>query len=450
MKKLVLFSLCTLFVGAAWAQRIEPVKTTESLNYPGIIAGKYTCDGKGRVYVYNDDEKTNELVEIRAFDEDLNIEKNFSLQSTTKFRYTLINRRDTVYAERALGEEEIGELSGRASNINEVTVEDFKYFLRGKSIMPWSSYYIFKELERTSSSVTFELSVDEDSVSKYALNDYTHSVAYAKGVFKCTIEDGFMLFKGTKYSYQYGPTYTGEWKEKKDISGYDYIKDFLYLYDYDVVNGNAENIYVITQNFFNQDDSYEYIQPIKDYYVYDVVEQDRDGDGEIDERYIDYNVGVLGFNIVQDNGTIMASVKFGNGMEMEDKGLYSITFANKKYLMANVKKVEDGSEEYYSIFYTIDPSNPTSLKTVRTEKIGIKATPSIARQSEVVSVDVSQMKNPRQVSVVGVNGQTVMKQNIADGQGNVRIQTTGLPAGMYVVKVTDGKQETNNCKIIIR
>lgn len=458
MKKLLFLFSCSLLALSAGAQKIEPVKTTDGFGSVNVIVGKYTCDGKGRILILDND-NSDELPKLKIFNEDLNEEKSFQFENSDDVvSYTLTSLRDTVYAERKREDYDRERVYGGYSSINDVKIEYIKIFAEDlfSEVRYSPSLYTYKEVARTSNAITYELGVNADSVKKVIYEYGFESCNYIKGFIVCTFDEDTKLttFKGTTSSYTYGRTFTGDWKDTKEYESRYINYDFLYLSDIDVESGNkTQNGYVLTQSVFNNDVSYEYIMPIYELYENGASERDRDGDGEIDERITYYSTRVVGFKIVQDNGKVLSSVRFGDGLSLNtlySSRVFCINFANKKYLMVNVEKKTGDERGSYSIFYSIDPSDPTSLKAVRTEKTGIKAMPTIARQSEVVNVDVSNFKNPRHVSVVSSNGQTVMTRHIADGQSHVEVQTSGLPAGLYIVKVTDGQSVSDNCKIIIR
>lgn len=460
MKKLLFLFSCSLLALSAGAQKIEPVKTMDGYARSFIIPGRYTCDNKGRFYTIGN-YRNIYTYKVKLFDENLNEEKSFYLRDNNDVvGYKLINIRDTIYVEtkQEEGDKELIYIDTSVTDINNVTIDNFKNFIKYDVydshgyMMP--SYLTYKEVARTGTTITFELGVDEDKAkSSMGWDSY---VTYCKGTFECSIEntsrDKGALFKGILSNYVYKRTQTGDWKEKREETG-NSGKRYMNIYTYDVCTGKEEGNAILTQRFFNKDGLYEYIQPIYELYEGGVQKNDTDGDGEIDEIVTSYYTRDIGFQIVQDNGTILSSVKYGDGMHFnwsDYDALYTIVFAEKTYIMANVIKEGGADAGAYSIFYTFDPSDPTSIKAVRTEKTGIKAMPAIARQSEVVNVDVSKFKNPRHVSVVSSSGQTVMTRHIADGQSNVEVQTSGLPAGLYIVKVTDGQSVSDNCKIIIR
>ena len=68
----------------------------------------------------------------------------------------------------------------------------------------------------------------------------------------------------------------------------------------------------------------------------------------------------------------------------------------------------------------------------------------------MVVVDFSTIENAKLLSVVNGNGQTVMQAPVANGQTSYRLNTSNLPAGLYVVKVDNGKRMTESCKIVVR
>ena len=156
---------------------------------------------------------------------------------------------------------------------------------------------------------------------------------------------------------------------------------------------------------------------------------------------------------MQDNGNVVATVMFDEGyiLNRYDRYLNFVHFENKNYIVANVQKTgSDGETEYASIFYAIAPGDAASIKAVRTERTGLKATPELARKNEMVVVDFSTIENAKLLSVVNGNGQTVMQVPVANGQTSYRLNTSNLPAGLYVVKVDNGKRMTESCKIVVR
>ena len=160
---------------------------------------------------------------------------------------------------------------------------------------------------------------------------------------------------------------------------------------------------------------------------------------------------------MQDNGNVLATIMFDEGYRFDSyligggQALSLVHFENKNYIVANVEKAgSNGEKERACIFYAITPGDASSIKAVRTERTGVKATPEFARKSEMVVVDFRGIENAKLLSVVNGNGQTVMQAPVANGQTSYRLNTSNLPAGLYVVKVDNGKRMTESCKIVVR
>lgn len=324
---------------------------------------------------------------------------------------------------------------------------------------------VITETSRTATSVSFEISVNKDSLE--VSKDYNGKLTghYYIGQITYSLVDSLTLsgdrqqcgkYSGTlKY---YGPSLTGAWKEdpeKSDVRSFEISP--LKLCYYDMASLYDGDHFLITQNLFNADKAYEYVVPICQLSVERTVETDLDGDGEVDQIVTWYGCTYPGFKIMQDNGNVVATIMLDEGYRFDSyligggQALSLVHFENKNYIVANVEKAgSNGEKERACIFYAITPGDASSIKAVRTERTGVKATPEFARKSEMVVVDFRGIENAKLLSVVNGNGQTVMQTPVANGQTSYRLNTSNLPAGLYVVKVDNGKRMTESCKIVVR
>lgn len=236
----------------------------------------------------------------------------------------------------------------------------------------------------------------------------------------------------------------GEWKEKVESEWKE--SPFRKM---DIVDANTcDNTVSVSQNIFNEDDSYEWIEDIMEPYEEVYNEVDLDGDGEIDCKKINHKRRRTGYRIMQDTGNVLAEIKLGEGrFELYRPSI--IVVDGKKYLQLQTCDNYESSTEA-QLYEIISKGSSTSLKKVRTDYGAISASPAIARQNEVVTVDLSSIKEAKVLNVVSGNGQLVLQQNLKAGQNQVLVHTSGLAAGMYVITVSDGKNTTENYKIIVR
>ena len=236
----------------------------------------------------------------------------------------------------------------------------------------------------------------------------------------------------------------GEWKEKVESEWKE--SPFRKM---DIVDANTcDNTVSVSQNIFNEDDSYEWIEDIMEPYEEVYNEVDLDGDGEIDCKKINHKCRRTGYRIMQDTGNVLAEIKFDEGrFELYRPSI--IVVDGKKYLQLQTCDNYESSVEV-QLYEIISKGSSTSLKKVRTDYGAISASPAVARQNEVVTVDLSSIKEAKVLNVVSGNGQLVLQQNLKAGQNQVLVHTSGLAAGMYVITVSDGKNTTENCRIIVR
>lgn len=457
MKKTLLVVSALSVALASQAQILKPKSELGDMRSPVPVPGMFTCDGKSRMSNYLDHGEKS----VKIYDENLDVEKEFDLVLPNVETYAVTKYREPLWknmpqfdkvVDFAIDPIAIEDMT--ADRIRDLRTNDGYYVLLGKEA-------VITETSRTATSVSFDISVNKDSLE--LSTDYNGKLTghYYIGKITYSLVDTLLLngdrqqfgkYSGTlKY---YGSSLTGAWKEapeKSDVRSFDVeALDLMYS---DMVSPCEESYFLITQNLFNVDKAYEYVVPICQQSVERTDETDLDGDGEVDQIVTWYGYACPGFKIMQDNGNVVATVMFDEGyiLNRYDRYLNFVHFENKNYIVANVQKTgSDGETEYASIFYAIAPGDAASIKAVRTERTGLKATPELARKNEMVFVDFSTIENAKLLSVVNGNGQTVMQTPVANGQTSYRLNTSNLPAGLYVVKVDNGKRMTESCKIVVR
>lgn len=453
MKKTLLVVSALSVALASQAQILKPKSGLGGVGVP--VPGMFTCDGKSRMSNYLDyDEKS-----VKIYDENLDVEKEFDLVLPNMETYSVTKYRELLWKNMPQFDKVVDFVIDpiaiervTADQIRDLRTNDGYYVLLGKEA-------VITETSRTATSVSFDISVNKDSLE--LSTDYNGKLTghYYIGKITYSLVDTLLLngdrqqcgkYSGTlKY---YGTSLTGAWKEapeKGDVKRYNV--EALNLYYCDMLSPYDDSRFLITQNLFNADKAYEYVAPICQQSVERTEESDLDGDGEVDQIVTWYGCTYPGFKIMQDNGNVVATVMFDDGyiLNRYNRYLDFVHFENKNYIVAGVEKTV-GDAESASIFYAIAPGDAASIKAVRTERTGLKATPEFARKNEMVVVDFSTIENAKLLSVVNGNGQTVMQTPVANGQTSYRLNTSNLPAGLYVVKVDNGKRMTESCKIVVR
>lgn len=464
MKKTLLVVSALSVALASQAQILKPESVLGDMRAPVPVPGMFTCDGKSRMSNYLDRDEKN----VKIYNEDLEVEKEFDLVLPNAQSYAVTKYRELLWKNMPQFDMVV-DFVGSPTAIENMTADQIRdnmnYIygyenpdgLRGL----FGKEAVLTETSRTATSVSFDISVNKDSLE--VSKDYNGKLTghYYIGQITYSLVDSLTSsgdrqqcgkYSGTlKY---YGPSLTGAWKEdpeKSDERSFE-IRP-INLYYYDMASLYDDGHFLITQNLFNADKAYEYVVPICQLSVERTTETDSDGDGEPDLIVTWYGCTYPGFKIMQDNGNVVATIMLDEGYSLNtyDSDFTFVHFENKNYIVANVEKAgSDGKTEYASIFYAITPGDASSIKAVRTERTGLKATPELARKNEMVVVDFSTIENAKLLSVVNGNGQTVMQTPVANGQTSYRLNTSNLPAGLYVVKVDNGKRMTESCKIVVR
>lgn len=464
MKKTLLVVSALSVALTSQAQILKPESVLGDMRVPVPVPGMFTCDGKSRMSNYLDYNEKN----VKVYNEDLEVEKEFDLVLPNAQSYAVTKYRELLWKNMPQFDMVVDYAFDPVA-IENVTADqirddmNYRYEYENPAGLRrlFGKEAVITETSRTATSVSFDISVNKDSLvlstdynGKLTGHYYIGKITYSLG--DSLMSSGVRVPCG-KYSgilKYYGPSLTGAWKEdpeKSDERSFE-IRP-INLYYYDMASLYDDGHFLITQNLFNADKAYEYVVPICQQSVVRTEETDLDGDGEADQITTWYGCDYPGFKIMQDNGNVVATIMLDEGYSLNtyDSDFTFVHFENKNYIVANVQKAgNDGKTEYASVFYAITPGDAASIKAVRTERTGLKATPELARKNEMVVVDFRGIENAKLLSVVNGNGQTVMQTPVANGRTSYRLNTSNLPAGLYVVKVDNGKRMTESCKIVVR
>ena len=204
----------------------------------------------------------------------------------------------------------------------------------------------------------------------------------------------------------------------------------------------------------------KYISSNNDGYGYCVPTTQKIFDDDKEYEYITA-IPEGGIAIMQDDGTVLATLNFSSGERMNsiypadnDFPIEVLQFNDKYYLLLKLwKEDENGSAGELDIIrmYSFDMGKiSTSIKKVKDIPNRMKVTPTLPQKNESIKMDLVDMKSPKRLSVIDTNGKVCLTQSIQPNQTNVELSTSGMPAGMYIIRVTDGNREVDNCRVIIR
>lgn len=197
-----------------------------------------------------------------------------------------------------------------------------------------------------------------------------------------------------------------------------------------------------TQELFDNDNAYEYIVPTS----------------------FDKDYNVISIAIVQEDGTILTTIPFGseimwlpwlvdNETPIKVYKIFdNLTLQSYYYLSIQLHggSRDDGSEYKMTRIYSFEKGKiSTSIKKVR-DTPRMKVFPTLPQKNENIKIDLADMKSPNNLSVIDTNGKVCFTQTIQANQKNVELSTSGMSAGMYIIRVTDGNKEVDNCRVIIR
>ena len=181
----------------------------------------------------------------------------------------------------------------------------------------------------------------------------------------------------------------------------------------------------VTQTLFNNDGNYEYISPV--YSSSETYEENR-----------------IGFNIVSENGDVLQTTTYEDGMYVTDLEIVAIN--EKRLLRAVVNTKSDGTYHYY---YSINP-NASSIKQIG-EPVKANVHPSLVGRNETLTIELSgNESNNRVVTVHDAGGRTVYRTTVPAGQNTLQINSSELSQGLNVVYVTGKNGSGIGGKIIVK
>lgn len=307
--------------------------------------------------------------------------------------------------------------------------------------------FTYEEAEKKAKEALWAVNVKaEGDATLFIKNDYYLSKQeYPKQYFKLNA-DGTLYRTSITYSHEY----TDGWEEVQSVWGgenLDHYAEAISGRFLDMDNNTQWEGVLLTQNFFNNDDKYEYLMPICNPTT-EETEYDYDGDGINEKKSVRYDYDRIGFKVMSQSGREAAKFILPSGYNHATSDVIFMVMDNERYLL--VEAYPERSN-YNTAFLAYKVDAATSSVRQMSAPIHIGVTPRVARRSEPVTVTFGdEGKTSRRVKVTGMNGSTVIAESVAAGETATTIDTSALSQGVYVVTVEDGEKVVENCKIVIR
>lgn len=172
----------------------------------------------------------------------------------------------------------------------------------------------------------------------------------------------------------------------------------------------------LTKKVFNDDDKYEYL---------------------IARNY--------GFDIMQDDGSLVQSVKM-DGVDETEGDIDVINLGGTIYLVVNFY---GSNYDQTSYFYRVN-KNTTGVNSAQAPLQLVKVMPRVAGPGEFFTVELDGAgTTEHNVTVTDAAGRTVWRKTVPAGQTSVNVSASRLGKGVNVVTVNgaDGKE---SCKVIVK
>ncbi len=246
----------------------------------------------------------------------------------------------------------------------------------------------------------------------------------------------YTLYEERKYvEAPEGGGYIGEWTERKESNGnISYSKSLLPIEGfYDMDDGHEmESGFDLTQNLFNTDDKYEYLCAYYGFMKGSVHENDRDGDGMIDERTTYYHTRITKIACESENGQILWQIDAFDGYA------YIYKWHGKFYLHTE------------NALYLID-KEASALRTVQ-NTAAMKVFPTLASPRDAITIELNAEGGDasRHLYISDAVGRIVDSRVVEAGKNSVSVDAGRFRSGMYNFTLEENGRVVDNGKIVVR
>lgn len=402
-----------------------------------VLPGMFTTDSKSYIVIdetqYNEYEVPESFSPlIKVLDDELKLIRNIDIPSRNlKSGYEKKRRAPEMRPNGAYTRRNSYKLTDIDADFkNEYPTDD-------EVIAILDAYWGYKVdyIDEDSIECGFKCFLSKEKHYNYEKYGYSYPIEYFR-----FYEDSLILAR-YRYEWDFIERFSGEWETDEGEVYYDKRGN---IGEFEWMNFKTEimdyNELMITQTLFSTDNKYEYIRPILQQSSY-TSEYDRDYDGEVDEITTYYDSKELGFEIVNEDGDVLQSIRYESPV---DYSYFALVAINDKYYW--VVGMEGEEYDYIEEWYLFQSGSSTDLKKVQAP-VGVTARPAMAKRHQNITIETTGEEKNRQVNIVDASGKSVWKQIIPAGQKSIRVNASKLSKGLNVVNV-DGKKE-QSVKVIV-
>jgi len=113
----------------------------------------------------------------------------------------------------------------------------------------------------------------------------------------------------------------------------------------------------------------------------------------------------------------------------------------------------DANSPYmYTLLDAFSLNGSTSVNEVTSDNTAIRIAPNPAKDIAFVSFDNSVFQNDVTVTVNDLTGRSIQENNVhlARGVNNIKLDLENIPAGMYLVNITNGKESATQKLVLTK
>lgn len=259
---------------------------------------------------------------------------------------------------------------------------------------------------------------------------------------------------------KYTISYTGEWvKTIEEDDDYEFDVYDIVMWPFSIGQaGELDDAYILaSQTLFNDDAKWEFIRPVYkekvDEYSWQTEEKDRDGDGQIDYKSVYYTNQVIGYQIINEDGSVLSTIDVAENdycdpfvIQWDDDIFFGVSISNR---IEPGSEYDDMYENYWDI-YSINKNSAAIKKVAATP--AMRVSPTIVNRNSIVNVTLGgeTAKNGGELIITDSNGRTLGRSRVEVGQTNVPVTTDRMGSGVYNITLTEKGKKVENARVVVK